>query len=35
MHEALDRQLIAIGAWPDVMPLDEGIGQELPEESIR
>jgi N-acetylglucosamine-6-sulfatase len=35
MHEELDRQLIAIGAWPDVMPLDEGIGQELPEESIR
>jgi N-acetylglucosamine-6-sulfatase len=35
MHAELDQQLIALGAWPDKMPLDEGIGQELPEESIR
>jgi N-acetylglucosamine-6-sulfatase len=35
MHEELDRQLIAIGAWPDVMPLDEGIGQQLPDANIR
>ncbi len=35
MHEELDRQLIALGAWPDTMPVYEGIGQELPEESIR
>ena len=27
--------LIAIGAWPDVMPLDEGIGQDLPAANIR
>jgi len=35
MHEELDRQLISLGAWPDVMPLDEGIGQELPAANIR
>lgn len=35
MHEELDRQLIALGAWPDVMPLDEGIGQALPDAAIR
>lgn len=35
MHEELDRQLIALGAWPDVMPLDEGIGQDLPAANIR
>jgi arylsulfatase A-like enzyme len=35
MHEELDRQLIALGAWPDIMPLDEGIGQELPAAAIR
>ena len=35
MHDELDRQLIALGAWPDKMPLDEGIGQQLPEASIR
>lgn len=35
MHAELDRQLKALGAWPDVMPLDEGIGQQLPDASIR
>ncbi len=35
MHGELDRQLKALGAWPDVMPLDEGIGQELPDAAIR
>jgi len=35
MHEELDRQLISLGAWPDVMPLDECIGQELPAANIR
>jgi N-acetylglucosamine-6-sulfatase len=35
MHGELDRQLKVIGAWPDVMPLDEGIGQELPDAAIR
>ncbi|MEO8482217.1 MAG: sulfatase [Acidobacteriota bacterium] len=35
MHSELDRQLIALGAWPDVMPIDEGIGQELPDAKIR
>lgn len=35
LHAELDRQLIALGAWPDKMPLDEGIGQQLPEASIR
>jgi N-acetylglucosamine-6-sulfatase len=35
MHEELDRQLIALGAWPDVMPVDEGIGQQLPDAAIR
>ena len=35
MHAELDRQLKALGAWPDVMPLDEGIGQELPDAAIR
>jgi N-acetylglucosamine-6-sulfatase len=35
MHAELDRQLIALGAWPDVMPIDEGIGQELPDAKIR
>lgn len=35
MHAELDRQLKAIGAWPDVMPLDEGIGQALPDAAIR
>jgi arylsulfatase A-like enzyme len=35
MHAELDRQLKAIGAWPDVMPVDEGIGQELPDAAIR
>jgi len=35
MHAELDRQLMALGAWPDRMPLDEGIAQELPAASIR
>ena len=35
MHEELDKQLMALGAWPDVMPLDEGIGQALPDAKIR
>ena len=35
MHGELDRELKALGAWPDVMPLDEGIGQELPDAAIR
>jgi N-acetylglucosamine-6-sulfatase len=35
LHEELDRQLIALGAWPDVMPVDEGIGQALPDAAIR
>lgn len=35
MHIELDRQLKALGAWPDVMPLDEGIGQDLPDAAIR
>lgn len=35
MHLELDRQLKALGAWPDVMPLDEGIGQALPDAAIR
>jgi N-acetylglucosamine-6-sulfatase len=35
MHRELDRQLIALGAWPDKMPLDEGIQQQLPDASIR
>jgi N-acetylglucosamine-6-sulfatase len=35
MHAELDGQLKALGAWPDVMPEDEGIGQELPDASIR
>ena len=35
MHAELDRQLIALGAWPDKMPIDEGIGQELPAANIR
>ena len=35
MHAELDRQLKAIGAWPDVMPIDEGIGQALPDAAIR
>jgi hypothetical protein len=35
MHAELDRRLIALDAWPDTMPLDEGIVQELPDASIR
>ncbi len=35
LHAELDRQLIALGAWPDKMPRDEGIGTELPAASIR
>jgi arylsulfatase A-like enzyme len=35
MHAEMDRQLKALGAWPDVMPVDEGIGQELPDAAIR
>jgi N-acetylglucosamine-6-sulfatase len=35
LHGELDRQLRAIGAWPDVMPVDEGIGQALPDAAIR
>ncbi len=35
MHAQLDVQLKALGAWPDVMPLDEGIGQQLPDADIR
>lgn len=35
LHAELDRRLEELGAWPDVMPVDEGIGQELPDESIR
>jgi arylsulfatase A-like enzyme len=35
LHLQLDRQLKALGAWPDVMPVDEGIGQALPDASIR
>jgi N-acetylglucosamine-6-sulfatase len=35
MQADLDRQLIALGAWPDVMPVDEGIGQRLPDPAIR
>jgi hypothetical protein len=35
LHAELDRQLMALGAWPDKMPVDEGIGQQLPEASIR
>jgi N-acetylglucosamine-6-sulfatase len=35
LHAELDRQLIALGAWPDKMPLDEGISQQLPAASIR
>jgi N-acetylglucosamine-6-sulfatase len=35
LHAELDRQLKALGAWPDVMPLDEGIGQALPDAAIR
>jgi N-acetylglucosamine-6-sulfatase len=35
LHSELDRQLKALGAWPDLMPVDEGIGQQLPEASIR
>jgi N-acetylglucosamine-6-sulfatase len=35
MHAELDRQLKALGSWPDVMPLDEGIGQQLPDANIR
>lgn len=35
MHGELDRQLKLLGAWPDVMPLDEGIGQQLPDAGIR
>ena len=30
LHAELDRQLIALGAWPDKMPIDQGIGQQLP-----
>jgi N-acetylglucosamine-6-sulfatase len=35
MHLELDRALMALGAWPDKMPTDEGIGQQLPAASIR
>ncbi|HEY2431627.1 MAG TPA: sulfatase [Vicinamibacterales bacterium] len=35
LHAELDRQLIMLGAWPDRMPLDEGIGKDLPAASIR
>jgi N-acetylglucosamine-6-sulfatase len=35
MHAELDRQLLALKAWPDQMPLDEGIGQQLPDAGIR
>jgi N-acetylglucosamine-6-sulfatase len=35
MHLELDQRLKALGAWPDVMPLDEGIGQQLPDAAIR
>jgi N-acetylglucosamine-6-sulfatase len=35
LHAELDRQIVALGAWPDRMPLDEGIGQQLPDPSIR
>ena len=35
MHAELDRQLVSLGAWPDRMPLDEGIGQQLPSAGIR
>jgi arylsulfatase A-like enzyme len=35
MHLELDRRLKALGSWPDVMPLDEGIGQALPDATIR
>ncbi len=35
MHAELDRRLVALDAWPDTMPLDEGIVQELPDASIR
>lgn len=35
MHLELDHRLRDLGAWPDVMPVDEGIGQELPDASIR
>ncbi len=35
LHAQLDRQLRTLGAWPDVMPRDEGIGQQLPDAKIR
>lgn len=35
LHRELDRRLKELGAWPDVMPVDEGIGQQLPDEDIR
>jgi N-acetylglucosamine-6-sulfatase len=35
MHAELERQLITLGAWPDKMPIDEGIAQQLPAASIR
>ena len=35
LHADLDRQLKSLGAWPDTMPLDEGIGQALPDAAIR
>ncbi len=35
LHAELDRQRVAIGADPDEMPIDEGIGQDLPDPAIR
>ena len=35
MRAALDSLLAQSGALPDVMPIDQGIKGELPEESIR
>jgi len=35
LHLQLDRQLKVLGAWPDRMPVDEGIGQALPDAAIR
>jgi N-acetylglucosamine-6-sulfatase len=35
LHAALDRQLQALGAWPDRMPIAEGIGHDLPAANIR
>ncbi len=34
-HAVLNRRLIAPGAGPGEMPLDEGIGPQLPPPSIR